>query len=94
MDENFFMVRMAGASSAGTAAILLKTPPSAFGTGGGADLFAEMLMVENVVLTEAVIPGAAGAVAKLKVWIVPVSPAADGAFVVIELLLLLAADAL
>lgn len=51
-------------------------------------------MIVYMLLAEAVIPGAAGAVAKLKVWIVPVSPAADGAFVVIELLLLLAADAL
>lgn len=51
-------------------------------------------VVVYMILTEAVIPGAAGAVAKLKIGIIRISPAADGALVVVKLLGLLPADTL
>lgn len=42
-------------------------------------------MVEDVIFTEAMIPGAAGAIPELKIWIVCIRTAADTALVMVSL---------
>ena len=49
-------------------------------------------MIVDVILAEAVIPLAAGTVAEFQVGVIRIGAAADGAFVVIQLLRLLLAD--
>ena len=45
-----------------------------------------MYMVENMILAEAVIPGALAAIAELQIRIVRVRAAADGALVMLSLI--------